>query len=144
MIQWFLGMTKDRMIFVPGEVLQFSHRIDLITDLMHIHYVAKSICLLAFTWTWVTSHSESIGLNMMPALPLQLYQLPFSWEGFPRGLGTHLWEFLAILWDVHLWGQTLMLNLARLAVSALFHLKRVLSGWDQDSSINLFHNKLAH
>lgn len=42
-------MTKDQMIFVPGEVLQFSHRIDLITDLMHIHYVAKSICLLALT-----------------------------------------------------------------------------------------------
>lgn len=42
----------------------------------------------------LSSHSESMGLNVMSALPLQLHQLPFSWEGFPRGLGTCSWESL--------------------------------------------------
>ena len=70
---------------------------------------------------------------MMSVRPLQLQQLQLFWEGFPQCLGVCLWEFLTIP-EAHLWGHTLMLDgKTWLSVSALIHLKGVLSGWGQDS-----------
>ena len=57
---------------------------------------------------------------MTLAHPLQLEQLQLFWESFPPALGVCLREFLTILPE------------AWLTVSALIHLKGVLSGWVQD------------
>ena len=57
---------------------------------------------------------------MMLVHPMQMEQLQLSWEGFPQGLGMRLWEFLNILPEAHLLGQSLTLDeKAWLAVSTV-------------------------